>query len=326
MTESITPWTEIKTPDQDYNVRKVGHESCMEMFWGKDSNNCCLFLIGLQGDLADQFQNEKVTIHGVSTDLRLLESIGAQFFVLRLERKIDLDLFYALCNTIIEAVASIEDSSILLNVIFKHLKRWKAFLAGRSLRILSVEEQRGLFCEVKFLQELIRLFNNEMAALEAWHGPDRQQQDFLYFDRAVEIKSLYGNTRNAVHISSEDQLETVCPKLFLCVYRLAERSPSDHSISLNDLIRNVYSSLTDDNAIELFSDKLAAVGYAEIREYDNPALTLTGIKVFLVGDEFPRLVRSDLPGAILKVSYDLQLQEIAVHECLAEELWRPPDE
>lgn len=323
MTKKI-PWKEIKTPDQDYNVRKIARETKAEMYWGKDVEGHCLLLIRMWGNLATQFHKEKVTARGISTDLRLIDSIGTQFFVLRLEREIDIDLFFALCDAMIDAVGPIDDPKVLLNIIFGHLRRWKAFLAGRILRILSVEEQRGLFCEIRYIQSLLDGTLSQKESIGAWRGPYRQQQDFIYFDRAVEIKSLYGNTRNAIHISSEDQLETTCPKLFLSVYRLAEQSPSDRALSLNDLVRKVYSSLIDDEAIDMFSEKLAAAGYVELKEYNSPTLIVTGINVYRIEENFPRITRSSLPSAILKVSYDLQLHEISKYQCPANELMEKP--
>lgn len=323
MTEKI-PWKEIKTPDQDYNVRRIDRKTAVEMYWGKDTEGRCLLLVRMRGDLTKQFQKEKITARGVNTDLRLIDSIGTQFFVISLEREIDIDLFLAFCDTMIDIIEPIDDSAVLMSVIFGHLRRWKAFLAGRTLRILSVEEQRGLFCEIRYIQSLIDGILSEKEAVSAWRGPYRQQQDFIYLDRAVEIKSLYGNTRNAIHISSEDQLETTCPNLFLSVYRLTEQSPSDRALSLNGLVRQVYSSLGDDEAVEMFLEKLAVAGYVELKEYNSPALIVTGANVYRVEEDFPRITRSSLPSAILKVSYDLQLHEISKYQCPTDELLEKP--
>ena len=277
----------------------------------------------MHGNLVEQFHNEVIQVNGISTDLRIIDTFESQYFVLRLERNVDLDLFHALCSTLIDSTASIKDSSVALSVIFSHLKRWKAFLAGRPLRILTPEQQRGLFCEIKYLQKLLTGILGEKPAVESWVGPDRKQQDFLYYDRAIEIKSLFGNTRNTVQISSEDQLETSRPHLFLCVYHLVEQPSSDQAVSLNGLIREVFDSFTDSEVVELFSEKLVAAGYIDIREYDTPAYRVSKIASYYIKDDFPCIIRSSLPSAILKVSYDLKLPEISKYECELDKVWGP---
>ncbi len=320
-TDSPLPWDLIDTPDQDYNTRDVDTDAEHEIYWAKDNESSCLLLIRVRGNLTEQFQKESITIQGISTDLRFNKPIDKKFFVLRLERKIDLDIFHALCISIIDAIIEIEDSSILLSVIFRHLRRWKAFLAGRNLRILSIEEQRGLFCEIKFLQKLLTNVLSERDAVKAWCGPQGGQQDFVYFDRAVEIKSLFGNPRNTVYITSEDQLESTCPNLYLYLYRISEIQKSENAISLNEVIEQVYLSLNDDKTIEMFSEKLAAAGYVRMNQYNTPALIVTGADAYCVEGDFPRLIRSLLPNSIVNVSYKLLLHEIARFKIDTEKLW-----
>src|SRR3546814_19068659 len=89
-----------------------------------------------------------------------------------------------------------------------HSRRWKTFLSGRSQH-LSIEEVRGLFAEIVFLTELIDRQMSSSDAVEAWLGPERSHQDFIFGNTAVEVKSLSGAERSSVRISSEDQLESL---------------------------------------------------------------------------------------------------------------------
>ena len=104
-------------------------------------------------------------------------------------------------------------------------------MAGKKGRVLSAEEVRGLFSELKFLQQMLGEMNNELDVLEAWQGPETSHQDFIFSDTAVEVKSLSGRERNAVKISSEDQLESLNSSLFLKVFRLVDMPESKASIS-----------------------------------------------------------------------------------------------
>src|SRR3546814_15120322 len=88
---------------------------------------------------------------------------------------------------------------------------------------LSIEEVRGLFAEIVFLTELIDRQMSSSDAVEAWLGPERSHQDFIFGNTAVEVKSLSGAERSSVRISSEDQLESLNDALFLRVYRLSSQ-------------------------------------------------------------------------------------------------------
>tara|TARA_B100000745_G_C19936693_1_gene315611 strand:+ start:52 stop:591 length:540 start_codon:yes stop_codon:yes gene_type:complete len=178
-----------------------------------------------------------VSIHGIKIDYRLLSTTGNQGLILVLEKHVDQDLFYSLCETLIHELSEVSDPLVGLSVALSQIKRWKAFMAGKKGRVLSAEEVRGLFSELKFLQQMLGEMNTELDALEAWQGPETSHQDFIFSDTAVEVKSLSGRERNAVKISSEDQLESLSSSLFLKVFRLVDMPESKASISLNELVK-----------------------------------------------------------------------------------------
>jgi hypothetical protein len=90
---------------------------------------------------------------------------------------------------------------------------------------------------------------------------------------------------------------------------------SDRSVSLNEMVRLVENELTDPTAIEEFSARLVAYGYVEMRDYDEPALAVTGEQSYRVEDGFPMLVRSELPPGLTRVSYEIELETITPFEC-----------
>jgi hypothetical protein len=153
--------------------------------------------------------------------------------VLTLQQQVDRDLFGGLCQTLVSALVNARDSVGSLEVALAHVRRWKTFMSGRAGHLLSSEEVRGLFGEITFLLELIERQYPKAKALEAWMGAERSHQDFIFGNTAVEIKSLSGQERNAVHISSEDQLESLQDQLFLRIYRLSSMPDDTQSRSLN---------------------------------------------------------------------------------------------
>lgn len=309
------PWDAIPTPAADLSVLRVGGTSGVPIFWGRDPGAQRLLIIELDGDHTGQFRRDVVSLHGIGVDLRNGDIAGQQRFVLTLARHIDSDLFLGLCETLIGSLKKVTDPATALAVALVHLKRWKAFLAGRNARLLSPEEVRGLFGELHVLRRLYHDTLPQAAAVDAWLGPDDSHQDFIFGDRAIEVKSLSGRERSTVRISSEDQLESTLPELFLLTQRLSDMPDADQALSLNDLVSLIESELSVAEAIEQFGDKLAGMGYAPIAEYDRPRFVVSGSQGYRVTEGFPRLIRSDLPQGVTRVAYDIMLEAIAPFAC-----------
>ncbi|TBW08434.1 PD-(D/E)XK motif protein [Azotobacter chroococcum] len=312
MTDS-SAWTDIAVPGSDFNVRQVAGKTAVPCYWGRDAGGACLFIVELEGDHAVQYRKSAVTVNGIGIDLRAGDQ-GHQRLVLTLERQVDCDLFEGLCRTLASSLEHSSDSASSLAVSLAHVRRWKTFLAGRSQH-LSAEEVRGLFAEITFLLELIDRKMSSNAAVEAWLGPERSHQDFIFGNTAVEIKSLSGAERSTVRISSEDQLESLNDALFLRIYRLSRLADASGACSLNDIVTAVQARLGEADAVDAFDRKLVAHGYAPLPAYDQPRFVVSDVRNYRVCDGFPRLMRSQLPAGIASVAYDIRLESIALHEC-----------
>lgn len=306
-------WDDIAVPSADFNVRQVFGKTVVPCFWGRDTMGACLFIVELQGNHTDQFRKNVVMVHGIDVDLRGGE-LGHQRLVLTLEKQVDRDLFEGLCRTLASALERAADSASSLAVALAHIRRWKTFLSGRSQH-LSAEEVRGLFAELTFLLELIEQQPWSSVAVESWLGPERSHQDFIFGNTAVEIKSLSGTERSTVHISSEDQLESLNDALFLRIYRLSSLSDATGSRSLNEIVTAVQNRLGEAEAVEAFDRKLVAHSYAPIPDYDMPRFVVSNVHSFRVRDGFPRLMRSLLPKGIDRVAYEIRLEAIAPYMC-----------
>lgn len=309
------PWEQIATPQVDYNVRLAARDMAVPTFWGKDALGQWLTIVELDGDHSKEFNRAPLVVHGIGVDLRAGDTSGTQRLVLVLQQRTNADLFLSLCEALIAALLPVTDSAVAMSVTLAHLRRWKAFLSGKRTGLLSAEEVRGLFAELQFLRDLYQSRLPHPEAVEAWCGADGVQQDFIFRDNAVEVKSLSGRERNAVRISSEDQLETLSGRLFLEVYRLTDLADSPLARSLNGLVQLIEGELTDAQAVESFLSRLAAAGYAPLPDYDAPVFVVSDTKTFAVTDGFPRLVRSALPQGIARLSYDLELESIERFEC-----------
>lgn len=309
-----SPWDGIAVPGADFNVRQVAGEMAVPCFWGRDTGGACLFIIELQGDHTAQYRRNIVGVNGIEVDLRAGIS-GQQRLVLTLEKQVDRDLFEGLCQTLASELEHASDSESALAVALAHIRRWKTFLSGRGGQHLSAEEVRGLFAELTFLLELMDRLPSTGAAIEAWLGPERSHQDFIFGNTAVEIKSLSGTERSTVHISSEDQLESLNDALFLRIYRLSNLPEARGARSLNDIVSAVQALIANAEVVEDFDRKLVIHGYAPLPEYDEPRFVVSEVRSYRVEQEFPRLIRSQLPVGITKVAYEIRLEAVARHEC-----------
>jgi hypothetical protein len=311
----VIPWEEITSPNADYNVRRVAGTSGVPLYWGKDAAGQCLLIIELEGNHSLQYRRDVTRVHGIDVDLRNGEIEHQQRLVLTLARHVDRDLFLGLCETLIASLAPVTDSPVALSVALSHLKRWKAFLAGRKARLFTSEEVRGLLAELHFLRALYQSRLSQESAVDAWCGADDSHQDFIFGNTAVEIKSLSGRERSTVRISSEDQLEGLVDNLFLMTIRLSDMPESESARSLNDMVALIEQELTVAEALEQFSEKIAGCGYAPLTDYDKPRFVVSSKQAYRVTQEFPRLIRSQLPRGLARVSYNIQLETIVPFAC-----------
>jgi hypothetical protein len=306
MTDRL-PWDEIGIPTRDYIVRKIATASAIPLFWGRDTSGRCLAIIELEGDFAEAFRRGVVELHGINVDLRDSDA-QQQRLVLTLDRNVDQDLFLGLCQTLINALEPMTTSFQALTVTLAHIRRWRAFLAARKSRRLSDEEVRGLWTELHYMRALYACRLTPPVTVDAWTGADMRQQDFIFDNTAIEVKSLHGRDRNTVRISSEDQLSTVVDDLFLVTHRLAVTDDDTGALSLNALVELIESELGDGEALEQFSQKLADFGYLPITAYDTPEFVVAERQAYRVKGDFPRLVRAELPSGITRVSYEIELE------------------
>ena len=307
---NLINWDDIKKPTADFAVKKLKTECQLPVYLGKDVQGHNLLIIELEGDHSEFLNKKRPLLHGISIDIR--QEVTVQRLVFRLQNLVDKDIFESFCDSLLTAIADVKDSSVCVAKVLEHMKRWKDFLAGRKIRKLSDEEVQGLFAELQFLKTLISDYGiEEEAAIEAWEGGTGFHQDFIFKNTAVEIKSLSGKERGSVKISSEDQLEGVVETVLLKVYRLTANFDHFAALSLNEQVERLKGLMVSPaEGYEAFINKLAGYGYAPLSEYDKLKFIVTDENTYEVKDDFPRIIRSALPGGILKVKYELELHRI----------------
>jgi hypothetical protein len=320
MTRQQMPWDDIPVPLVDINRRLAAVDMHAPASWAMDHEGRRLFVLELDGDHRYEYQKNFLTIKGIQIELRELQS-GKQLLVLALDNEQFIDLFHVLCNSLLVELVESTSSASALETTFNHLRRWRAFLSGRNARVLSPEEVRGLFAEIWFFLELVHSSLGPSVAVAGWYGPERVQQDFIFSDRAVEIKSLIGADPNTVRISSENQLESLQSHLYLLIVFIKE-SQEESSQSLNQIIAEAQRIMAGSDVAFEFESKLAAFGYIPLQEYNHPKFTVVDKQSYEVNEQFPRITRSELQTGITSVRYQIELEQLTPFRCEYDLLFR----
>jgi hypothetical protein len=309
-----SPWSNISSPPAgQFSVTRVETTAIWQMFWFRDTDGSVGLLIEIHPTTsAAMLREENISIRDVLIDIRHLPDRGILALAVRLRDANKSDIFLRLCLDLIDRVNNAIDNERIFYVVCQRLKKWQSLFASRTSGLLTANEIQGLFAELYFLDELLNSGTvSQEEAVRGWKGPDRTQQDFILNDAAVEIKSLTGQNRDKVRISSEDQLHSHLSRLFLRVYLLAEVFGTSGGENLNSLVSRISAKITEEALREIFESTLNLAGYIDLPEYDRPQFVVKNCYTYLVSDSFPRIIQKTLPVGIQAVSYDLLLAVIA---------------
>lgn len=307
------PWADLKTPSPGrLSRRRVNAESRYELLWFRDDDGYPGLLIEVEHNVTPiQLRAFGISLRNLLVNIVDLQDVGFKALSIQLTDKNKIDIFSRLCQDIADRVTNAGEGESPFQIACRRLKKWQSLFSGRIRGVLTESEVQGLFAELCFLSELLdsEMFGQE-EAVRGWKGPDRGQQDFILNDTAVEIKSLIGQNRGKVHIASEDQLYSHLSRLFLRVYLLAEVQGLSDGENLNSLIRRTLAKIDSEYLKEIFETTLESAGYIDLPEYDQPHFVIKDCYTYLVTDNFPRVIRVNLPVGIQSVTYDLLLAVI----------------
>lgn len=192
---------------------------------------------------------------------------------------------------------------------------------------LGPEARVGLFAELEVLKNwLIRSLGPE-AAVKAWTGPKAAPQDFQAEGCAIEVKATRSSLPQRIKISSERQLETRnLNRLFLVRFSVDEKPAQ--GVTLPQAVLMVRALLQAHPLVLLdFNNLLTRVGYHDHHEshYLGEEYAIRERFVYDVKEGFPRIIESQLPAGLGKVSYEVDagscepflISEVAVLDSLS---------
>ncbi|MDC1537323.1 PD-(D/E)XK motif protein [Schleiferiaceae bacterium] len=185
----------------------------------------------------------------------------------------------------------------------RELKKIREFLKGGKESRRS--DVLGLYAEMLVFKLLLSKIKDEKKIISSWGRPIRHPQDFVFDQKAYEVK-FKGRGKDTVRIDSERQLDFE-GTLYLVIVssdtKFDSESEECHFARLHDEILEALSEAGK----EAFRNKIKIGGV----QYDSGVHSL-GLKVstmktgvHLVEDGFPRITSLDLPEGVSEVAYSL---------------------
>lgn len=263
-----------------------------------DHSPCILFDMrdGLAVDI--EFEVGGMRCTRIATDT-------GQSLVLSLEDASRRDLFATLGADVIGYAAN-ECGAHALPAVLTRLDAWRLFL--RSLRDgMSRSEIIGLMGELRILHDLLA---ENAGLLPAWKAPDDGIHDFEHLGHALEVKATVG-PGSRVTISQLDQLDdSGLDRLDLVHVRLYETPQGE---CVDDLVERISAVLPDVEAKRQFSNALLRRGLSpdDRRARSGFRMSLQQTAAYHVELGIPRILRGDVPSAIIDVSYMLDLGQLS---------------
>jgi len=176
---------------------------------------------------------------------------------------------------------------------------------------LQPHEIKGLIAEMLVLELLIRGGQLDLhESVSGWIGPLGADQDFVYSDRAIEVKAV-GPGAESVSISSLEQLDcAVSMHLVLATLRPGT-SGEPGAIGLNALAARVEGMIAKSpEALNTFKERLLEARYVEHEFYETVLFEPMSIVGYAVTATFPKLVRDMVPQGIVSASYSIEIDSI----------------
>jgi hypothetical protein len=237
--------------------------------------------------------------------LSLVPDMTGPFLVLSLEDSSRRDLFTTICADVISA-AALANRTDALDQFLARLDAWRQFLRDRR-HGLSKSETVGLIGELIVLDEILK---SDANGLSTWEAPNDGLHDFQDEGHALEIKTGLGPL-STITISALDQLDASgLGRLDLMHVRLIE---TPEGKPLRDFISDVLARLPNDTGRRAFENALLRRGLMPDDDTARtvPKVQLRAIESYRVQENFPRLIRANLPIAITEATYSLDVRAIA---------------
>jgi hypothetical protein len=304
------PWSQICKPDKDLNVLLADSAHPLSFYWGVDTTNKYLFIY--EGSIVHILDhNDLPILSGITLAIAKDGSRSKLLIILNDSR--NWEIFFTLCCDLIRSTKQLKNKENATSVILRRLKKWQDLLKRERIRLMSIEEIKGLIGELLFLSGPVAKSFGWDKAISFWKGPEEAPQDFAIHHDSVEVKCKAGDTKQSIRISSLDQLNTQLPNGYLVVYTLATTSETDQKkLTLCSLVNSIRECLldSDDNTRERFEDLIFLSGYTDNEKYLEYVFSEIGFRSYHITERFPRILTEAVPQGITELAYSIQLSAL----------------
>lgn len=201
----------------------------------------------------------------------------------------------------------------IVEMVAQVLAKWRRFWSLQPRKLLSREEQIGLFAEIWFLAEWLIPKTGPREAVSRWRGPLGARHDFEWRGRSVEVKATV-STRGRIHrIHGLDQLQPPeTGDLLFFSLRLREEGGASHT--LPRIVANCRELLqAEAAAADDLEHLLARAGYSPAHEADYAESRWRVVEegLYRVEGDFPRLTIANfpdgVPAGVERIEYEVNM-------------------
>lgn len=230
------------------------------------------------------------------------------------------DIFSLFIQNILEDIAESVTENEAITKTLNVVSKWKKLFDQINFNGLSIEQQKGLIGELLFVNHLLDHRKSPTAILNAWTGPDFEDKDFVFGATGVEIK-LTSSKYPKLKITNEGQLDTQNLKeLFLILYTV--ENVKENGFTLNSLIYQTLQKLSANiDELNFFNEKLFLAGYLEEdKKHYNKMYSLKKTYSYSVSEEFPKIIKDNLPVGVYNTSYFIELSAVENFSLVLEDI------
>lgn len=293
--ELESKWNTINPYSGGYLL--ISGEHPLSFHIGYHSNDQKSFVVLNTGKVDGLKSSKAITAECIETDYQFILR-----FVLNYP-SLD-EIFVKLCWDLME---SSKTSPNPVEQIRNQYSKWMRLLQKATDDILSSSQQKGLIGELLYLQESLNGLE-PVEAINAWVGPEGSDQDFIFVHSWAEIKAV-SIAATDVQISSLQQLSRKDTGYLVIYFMDKTTGTGAQTISLPKLIWQIEERLSTDFLHDSFQCKLAQYGYLRRDEekYLSSHYRLAECRTYKVMEDFPKLMRANVPDAVVNTRYQLDL-------------------
>jgi hypothetical protein len=200
---------------------------------------------------------------------------------------------------------SVEDTiEARMRLLMDKVGLWKRFFQ-KNTGPLSEEEVRGLIGELEILASMFAAYGAD-DSLETWKGPADELHDFRLDAFRIEVKTWVNESAPRIFISDPSQIviDSAWP-VFIAVVQLARDNAA--GFTLPERIASIMVGMTSPQRTGL-GVLLADVGYLPVHaELYSKRYSVTETVFHKIGNGFPMIDPSTIPGGVTNLKYALEL-------------------